>query len=140
MAYVAPGYWVAGYAEFELGSGIRAGAPEYDAYTQAEIERERIAREIDRRESEVIERVAREQAQRDELDGISAAAELASALEASELKWRAQYEAALEAYTNVIRAEMARAVAERVRIEQEIARQAQARRNAAVALLMLSEH
>lgn len=119
---------------------VYAGVPEYDAYTQAEIERERIARKIGERASKVIDRVAREQAQRDELSGIAAAAELAAAFESSELKWRAKYEAALEAYTNLIRAEMARVAAERAAIEQERARKALVGRNAAIVLLLLYEH
>ena len=139
--YVVTGYWVDGYAEGEDGVAVIGGLhkPDYDWQTRNEIERERRRRRIGERASEVIEQVAQEQALRDELDGIAATAELAEAMERSDLKWRAAYESALESYREIMRAAAAALAREQAqRLENE--RRDAANQQAAVALLLLNEH
>ena len=128
-------------AEGEDGVAVIGGLhkPDYDWQTRNEIERERRRRRIGERASEVIEQVAQEQALRDELDGIAAAAELAAAMERSDLKWRAAYESALESYREIMRAAAAALAREQAqRLENE--RRDAVSRHAAVALLLLNEH
>ncbi len=139
--YVVTGYWVDGYAEGEDAVARIGGLhkPDYDWQTRNEIERERRRRRIGERASEVIEQVAQEQALRDELDGIAATAELAEAMERSDLKWRAAYESALESYREIMRAAAAALAREQAqRLENE--RRDAANQQAAVALLLLNEH
>ena len=128
-------------AEGEDGVAVIGGLhkPDYDWQTRNEIERERRRRRIGERASEVIEQVAQEQALRDELDGIAAAAELAAAMERSDLKWRAAYESALESYREIMRAAAAVLAREKAQhLENE--RRDAVSRHAAVALLLLNEH
>ena len=128
-------------ADGEDGVAVIGGLhkPDYDWQTRNEIERERRRRRIGERASEVIEQVAQEQALRDELDGIAAAAELAAAMERSDLKWRAAYESALESYREIMRAAAAALAREQAqRLENE--RRDAANQRAAVALLLLNEH
>ena len=128
-------------ADGEDGVAVIGGLhkPDYDWQTRNEIERERRRRRIGERASEVIEQVAQEQALRDELDGIAAAAELAAAMERSDLKWRAAYESALESYREIMRAAAAVLAREKAQhLENE--RRDAVSRHAAVALLLLNEH
>ena len=128
-------------ADGEDGVAVIGGLhkPDYDWQTRNEIERERRRRRIGERASEVIEQVAQEQALRDELDGIAATAELAEAMERSDLKWRAAYESALESYREIMRAAAAVLAREKAQhLENE--RRDAVSRHAAVALLLLNEH
>lgn len=129
---------------------IHAGAAhgrDYDVWTQAEIERERRERRIGREASEVIEQVAREQAVRDELDEVAALAELEEAVAESDLRWRKAYAEALEAYRTIMQERRAQML-QRAREEMEIAEAARlviaqrdaANQQAAIALLLLTEH
>ena len=138
-AFQSPGFQGGGGASAGSARGGRDKQPDYDWQTRNEIERERRRRRISEQASDVIEQVAQEQALRDELDGIAAAAELAAAMERSDLKWRAAYESALESYREIMRAAAAGLAREKAqRLENE--RRDAVSRHAAVALLLLNEH